>query len=85
MVKDTQLDQVPGESYGSVDDGEHMLEPVPMHRRRSTYSQIMVWIGFGYVVTGLFVGGTLAGYGGGVACRWAKRHWPLPWAWGRCS
>lgn len=67
MAKDTQLDQVVGEeeSYGSVDDGEHMLEPVPMHRRRSTYSQIMVWIGFGYVVTGLFVGGTLAGYGGG--------------------
>jgi len=23
----------------------------------------MVWIGFGYVVTGLFVGGVLAGYG----------------------
>lgn len=45
-------------------DTEYMLEPVPMNKRRSTYSQIMVWVGFGYCATGLFVGGTLAGYGG---------------------
>lgn len=46
-------------------DGEHMLEPVPMAERRSTLSQIMVWVGFGYAVTGLYVGGALGGYGGG--------------------
>ena len=45
-------------------DEEFMLEAVPMKKRRSTYSQVMVWVGFGYVATGLFVGGTLAGYGG---------------------
>lgn len=45
-------------------DSEYMLEPVPMNKRRSTFGQIMVWVGFGYVATGLFVGGTLAGYGG---------------------
>ena len=28
-------------------DGEFMLEPVPMSARRSTRSQFMVWIGFG--------------------------------------
>lgn len=44
-------------------DGEFMLESVPMSKRRSTRSQIMVWIGFGYAVTGLIVGGTLGGYG----------------------
>lgn len=45
-------------------DEEFMLDAVPMKKRRSTYSQVMVWVGFGYVATGLFVGGTLAGYGG---------------------
>lgn len=45
-------------------DGEFMLEPVPEKARRSTRSQFMVWIGFGYAVTGLIVGGNLAGYGG---------------------
>lgn len=44
-------------------DEEFMLEPVPLNKRRSTYSQIMVWVGFGYVVTGLYVGGILGGYG----------------------
>ena len=39
-------------------DGEFMLEPVPMSARRSTRSQFMVWIGFGYAVTGLIIGGT---------------------------
>ena len=47
-----------------VQDQEFMLEPVPMDKRRSTRSQIMVWIGFGYAVTGLVVGGTLGGSGG---------------------
>ena len=32
-------------------DTEYMLEPVPMNKRRSTYSQIMVWVGFGYCAT----------------------------------
>ena len=40
-----------------VKDEEFMLEPVPENKRRSTRSQIMVWIGFGYAVTGLIVGG----------------------------
>lgn len=48
----------------SENDGEFMLEPVPMSARRSTRSQFMVWIGFGYAVTGLIIGGTLGGYGG---------------------
>jgi hypothetical protein len=42
-------------------DGEFMLEPVSMTKRNSIYDQVMVWIGFGYVVTGLFVGGMLGG------------------------
>lgn len=50
--------------YELPEDHEYMLEPVPQEKRRSTYSQIMVWVGFGYVATGLFVGGTLAGWGG---------------------
>lgn len=44
-------------------DHEYMREAVPVTKRRSTYDQIMIWIGFGYVATGLFVGGILAGYG----------------------
>ena len=47
----------------SEERNEFMLSPVPMEKRRPTFSQVMVWVGFGYVVTGLFVGGTLAGYG----------------------
>lgn len=42
---------------------EFMLSPVPMNKRRSTLAQIWVWVGFGYVVTGLYVGGILAGVG----------------------
>ncbi|MDD3839423.1 MAG: cytosine permease [Clostridia bacterium] len=45
-------------------DDERMLSPVPMSERRPTWKQILVWVGFGYVVTGLFVGGVLAGFGG---------------------
>lgn len=45
-------------------DSERMLSPVPFSERRSTWKQILVWVGFGYVVTGLFVGGILAGFGG---------------------
>lgn len=44
-------------------DNERMLSPVPMSERRPTFNQVMVWVGFGYVVTGLFVGGVLAGFG----------------------
>ena len=46
------------------DDQEFMSEPVPMEKRHSTKDQIMVWIGFGYVVTGLVVGGQIGGQGG---------------------
>lgn len=42
---------------------EFMLSPVPMNKRRPTLAQIWVWVGFGYVVTGLYVGGILAGHG----------------------
>lgn len=44
-------------------DAEHMLTSVPMTERRATWKQVMVWVGFGYVVTGMFVGGVLAGFG----------------------
>ena len=53
-----------GPQESEYDDGEFMLEPVPVTARRSTKSQFMVWIGFGYAVTGLIIGGTLGGYGG---------------------
>lgn len=52
-----------GKVYIEHDD-ERMLSPVPMSERRPTFNQVMVWVGFGYVVTGLFVGGVLAGFGG---------------------
>lgn len=48
----------------AIEDGEYMLAPVPDSGRRPTWKQVMVWVGFGYVVTGLFVGGVLAGFGG---------------------
>lgn len=48
----------------TLEDGEYMLASVPITERRSTWKQVMVWVGFGYVVTGLFVGGVLAGFGG---------------------
>lgn len=44
-------------------DQEHMLSAVPTSERRPTWKQVMVWVGFGYVVTGMFVGGVLAGFG----------------------
>lgn len=47
-------------------DSEYMLSYVPMDKRRPTFGQIMVWVGFGYCATGMFIGGTLAGSGGGV-------------------
>lgn len=43
---------------------EYMLEPVPRTARRGTFGLSMVWVGFGFVVTGLIVGGQLAGQGG---------------------
>ena len=48
------------EEYGD----EYMMVPVPMEKRRSLWKQIWVWVGFGYAVTGLLVGGSLAGSGG---------------------
>lgn len=45
-------------------ESEYMLTPVPMSGRRPTFSQVMVWVGFGYVVTGLYVGSVLGGFGG---------------------
>lgn len=45
-------------------ESEHMLAPVPISERRPTFSQVMVWVGFGYVVTGLYVGSVLGGFGG---------------------
>ena len=45
-----------GPQESEYDDGEFMLEPVPVTARRSTKSQFMVWIGFGYAVTGLIIG-----------------------------
>src|SRR5699024_8482415 len=44
-----------------LEENEYMLSPVPFTKRRPTWKQIMVWIGFGYVATGFIVGGTLAG------------------------
>jgi len=46
------------------DHEEYMLEPVPQEARRGTFGLAMVWVGFGFVVTGLVVGGQLAGQGG---------------------
>ncbi|WP_240651679.1 purine-cytosine permease family protein [Serratia microhaemolytica] len=41
-----------------------MFSPIPQSARRPTWKQVLVWVGFGYVATGLFIGGTLAGVGG---------------------
>ncbi|MDC4233135.1 cytosine permease [Actinomyces sp. B33] len=46
------------------DHEEYMLEPVPRAARRSWWSMFAIWVGFGYVPTGLIVGGQLAGQGG---------------------
>ncbi len=43
---------------------EFMLEPVPRPARRSWWSMFVIWVGFGYVPTGLIVGGALAGQDG---------------------
>ncbi|WP_277050412.1 purine-cytosine permease family protein [Ruania albidiflava] len=42
---------------------EYMLEPVPRSARRKTIGIAAIWVGFGFVVTGLIVGGQLAGQG----------------------
>lgn len=49
---------------GVMDHEEHMLTPVPATAKRSTLGLAAVWVGFGFVVTGLVVGGQLAGQGG---------------------
>lgn len=54
----------PSEPSAPPIDGDYMFTPIPAHDRRPTWKQILVWIGFGYVATGLFIGGTLAGWGG---------------------
>lgn len=46
------------------DHEEYMLEPVPKMARRKTIGIAAIWVGFGFVVTGLIVGGELAGQGG---------------------
>lgn len=45
------------------DHEEFMLEPVPLNARRSWWAMFVIWVGFGYVPTGLIVGGQLAGQG----------------------
>ena len=39
------------------DNEEFMLEPVPRAARRPWWSMFAIWVGFGYVPTGLIVGG----------------------------
>lgn len=73
-MEDIKRKDIKEESY--YQDGEYMLEPVHLDARRSTRSQFMVWIGFGYAVTGLIVGGNLAGYGGTDG----MPFWPAFWA-----
>lgn len=46
------------------DHEEFMLEPVPKQARRPWWAMFVIWVGFGYVPTGLIVGGQLAGQGG---------------------
>lgn len=45
------------------DHQEYMLQPVPRAARRKTFGIAAIWVGFGFVVTGLIVGGQLAGQG----------------------
>ncbi|SBW09311.1 conserved membrane hypothetical protein [uncultured delta proteobacterium] len=58
-------------------DTEFTLMPVPISDRRATWKQILVWIGFGYVVTGLFVGGVLAGFGGQPGVSYHDALWSI--------
>lgn len=56
-----------GAAVGEIDPHDHeefMLEPVPRLARRSWFAMFAIWVGFGYVPTGLIVGGQLAGQGG---------------------
>ena len=46
------------------DHEEYMLEAVPASARRTWWSMFVIWVGFGYVPTGLIVGGQLAGQNG---------------------
>lgn len=63
-MADTKICNQIEDSELVYDDEEFMLEPVPIDKRHKTKDQIMVWIGFGYVVTGLVVGGQIGGQGG---------------------
>lgn len=62
--------ETPQSTRPAVDETneEFMLERVPRKARRSWWSQFVIWVGFGYVPTGLIVGGQLAGTaeGGGM-------------------
>jgi len=40
---------------------EFLHESVPRRLRRTTWSQIWVWVGFGFMVTGLHIGGSFGG------------------------
>ena len=56
--------QTPSEDELGYSHDEYMLEPVPRTARRKTIGIAAIWVGFGFVVTGLIVGGQLAGQGG---------------------
>ncbi|WP_022867972.1 purine-cytosine permease family protein [Schaalia vaccimaxillae] len=55
-----------------VDAEEFMLQPVPRSARRSWWSMFAIWVGFGYVPTGLIVGGQLAGQGGAAGMSFSQ-------------
>jgi len=65
------------EENDRIVDEEYMLSEVPVSARRPTWKQVMVWVGFGYVVTGLFVGGVLAGFGGQPGVSPMKALWAI--------
>lgn len=72
-MNDTNKNALSGKSHGRISDNtlddpkdheEYMLEAVPASARRSWWSMFVIWVGFGYVPTGLIVGGQLAGQNG---------------------
>lgn len=58
----TSPQAAPEEALG-YEHEEYMLQPVPWAARRKTLGIAAIWVGFGFVVTGLIVGGSLAGQG----------------------
>ena len=71
-MSSTVDDHTAGHHKPEVDTSneEYMLEPVPRAARRSWLSMFVIWVGFGYVPTGLIVGGQLAGQGGAPGMNW---------------